>query len=158
MLLIGPLGTNFSDILIQIHTFSLKKIHFKMSSGKWRPFFSASMPSVWPCGNLSQWNVRPFVGETTGHQWILVIKTCSTASNINNGVIPTGLKLENYYFFTFTFSRPEVRKLLLFYVFTFSRPEVRKLLLFYVFTFSRPEVRKLLLFYVFTFSRPARLQ
>ena len=39
----------------------------------------------------------------------------------------TGLKLENYYFFTFTFSRPEVRKLLLFYVFTFSRPEVGKL-------------------------------
>ena len=66
----------------------------------------------------------------------------------------TGLKLENYSFFTFTFSRPEVRKLLLFYVFTFSRPEVRKLLLFYVFTYSRPEVRKLLLFYVFTFSRP----
>ena len=66
----------------------------------------------------------------------------------------TGLKLENYYFFTFTFSRPEVRKLLLFYVFTFSRPEVRKLFRIYVFTFSRPEVRKLLLFYVFTFSRP----
>ena len=66
----------------------------------------------------------------------------------------TGLKLENYYFFTFTFSRPEVRKLLLFYVFTFSRPEVRKLLLFYVFTFSRPEVRKLFRIYVFTFSRP----
>ena len=41
--------------------------------------------------------------------------------------IDTGLKLENYYFFTFTFSRPEVRKLLLFYVFTFSRPEVGKL-------------------------------
>ena len=69
--------------------------------------------------------------------------------------IITGLKLENYYFFTFTFSRPEVRKLLLFYVFTFSRPEVRKLFRIYVFTFSRPEVRKLLLFYVFTFSRPA---
>ena len=51
--------------------------------------------------------------------------------------------LENYYFFTFTFSRPEVRKLLLFYVFTFSRPEVRKLFRIYVFTFSRPEVGKL---------------
>ena len=63
----------------------------------------------------------------------------------------TDLKLENYYFFTFTFSRPEVGKLLLFYVFTFSRPEVRKLLLFYVFTFSRPEVRKLFRIYVFTF-------
>ena len=38
MLFIGPLGTNFSEILIEIRTFSLKKIHLKMSSGKWRPF------------------------------------------------------------------------------------------------------------------------
>ena len=38
ILLIGPLGTNFSEILIEIHTFSFKKIHFKISSGKWRPF------------------------------------------------------------------------------------------------------------------------
>ena len=29
---IGPLGRNFSKILIKIHTFSLKKIHLKMSS------------------------------------------------------------------------------------------------------------------------------
>ena len=35
---IGPSGTNFSEILIAIHTFSFKKIYFKMSSGKWRPF------------------------------------------------------------------------------------------------------------------------
>ena len=38
ILLIWPLGTNFSEISIDIQTFSLKKIHFKMSSGKWRPF------------------------------------------------------------------------------------------------------------------------
>ena len=38
ILLIGPLGTNFSEILIEIHTFSFKKMHFKMSSRKWRPF------------------------------------------------------------------------------------------------------------------------
>ena len=38
ILLIGPLGTNFSEILIKIVTFSYKKIHLKMSSGKWRPF------------------------------------------------------------------------------------------------------------------------
>ena len=37
ILLIGPLGTNFSGILIVIHTFSFKKMHWKMSSGKWRP-------------------------------------------------------------------------------------------------------------------------
>ena len=34
ILLIGPLGTNFSEILIEIHTFSFKKIYLKMSSGK----------------------------------------------------------------------------------------------------------------------------
>ena len=36
--LIGPLGTNFSEILIELQTFSLKKIHLKMSSAKCRPF------------------------------------------------------------------------------------------------------------------------
>ena len=43
ILLIGPLGTNFSEILIEIHTFSFKKLHLKTSSGIWRPFFAASM-------------------------------------------------------------------------------------------------------------------
>ena len=38
ILFIGPLGTNFSEILIGIHTFSFKKIHLKMSSAEWRPF------------------------------------------------------------------------------------------------------------------------
>ena len=37
ILLIGPLGTNFSEILSEIHSFSFKKMHLKMSSGKWRP-------------------------------------------------------------------------------------------------------------------------
>ena len=37
ILLIGPLGTNFSEIWIGIQIFSLKKIHLKLSSGKWRP-------------------------------------------------------------------------------------------------------------------------
>ena len=37
-LLIGALGTNFSEILTEIHTFSLKKMFLKMLSGKWQPF------------------------------------------------------------------------------------------------------------------------
>ena len=37
IVLIGTLGTNFNEILIKIDTFSFKKIHLKMSSGKWRP-------------------------------------------------------------------------------------------------------------------------
>ena len=38
ILLIGILQTNCNEILIKIHTFSSKKIYFKMSYGKWRPF------------------------------------------------------------------------------------------------------------------------
>ena len=38
ILLIGPLGTNFSEILIEIYTFSFKKRHLEMSPGKWQPF------------------------------------------------------------------------------------------------------------------------
>ena len=36
MLLIRPFGTFFSEILIEIHTFSFNKTHLKMSSGKCR--------------------------------------------------------------------------------------------------------------------------
>ena len=69
----------------------------------------------------------------------------------------TGLKLENYYFFTFTFSWPEVGKLFhiyFFFTFSFSWPEVGKLFHIYFFTFSQTEVGKLFRSYVFTFSRP----
>ena len=38
ILLIGPLRTNFSEMLIEIHTFSFEKIYLKKSSGKWLPF------------------------------------------------------------------------------------------------------------------------
>ena len=31
------LGINFSGTLIEVHTLSFKKMHLKMSSGKWRP-------------------------------------------------------------------------------------------------------------------------
>ena len=37
ILLIWPLGANFSEMLIEIHTFSFKKIHSKILSEKWRP-------------------------------------------------------------------------------------------------------------------------
>ena len=38
ILLIGPLGTNFSEILIEILIFLFKKVHLNVSSGKWWPF------------------------------------------------------------------------------------------------------------------------
>ena len=41
--LIGPLGTNTSEILSGIQTFSFKKIHLNMLSAKWHPLVSALM-------------------------------------------------------------------------------------------------------------------
>ena len=38
ILLIRTVGTNFSEILGEIHSFSFSKIHLKMSSAKWRLF------------------------------------------------------------------------------------------------------------------------
>ena len=38
ILLIRTLGTNFSEILGEIHSFSFSEMHLKMSSAKWRLF------------------------------------------------------------------------------------------------------------------------
>ena len=38
ILLVGTLGTNFGEILSEIHTFSFKKMHLNMSSAKKRHF------------------------------------------------------------------------------------------------------------------------
>ena len=43
ILLIQTFGTNFSEILSEIHTLSFKKMRLKMYSAKWRPFVSSSM-------------------------------------------------------------------------------------------------------------------
>ena len=37
-LLFGPPGAKFSEIVIEIHTFSINEMYLKMSSGKWQPF------------------------------------------------------------------------------------------------------------------------
>ena len=50
ILLIGPLGTNFSEVLNKIYTFSFKKMQLKMSSAKW-PLFRLGLNelrSSWP--------------------------------------------------------------------------------------------------------------
>ena len=61
ILLIGPLGTNFSEILIEILTFSFKKMHLKVSSTKRRPFclglnvLTLRQPAdIWPNG-MRKW-------------------------------------------------------------------------------------------------------
>ena len=53
--LTGPWGTNFSDILIGIQTFSFKKMHLKMSSAKWRPIcLGLNVLTADGCGVISE--------------------------------------------------------------------------------------------------------
>ena len=53
ILLIGPLGTNFSEILIKIYTFWFKRMNLKMSSGKW-------WPSCLCLNGLTPWPLRKY--------------------------------------------------------------------------------------------------
>ena len=53
ILLVGPLGTNFSEILISLYSF--KKMHMKMSSGNWQP----SCPSLNVLTITIIWSVNP---------------------------------------------------------------------------------------------------
>ena len=46
ILLIGPLGTNFSEILFTIEPFSFKKMHLKMSSSQAYKFYRSGSPLV----------------------------------------------------------------------------------------------------------------
>ena len=78
--LIGPLGTNFSEILIGIQTFSFTKMHLKMSSAKWRPFCLG-------LNELTAWCVGDFpsiiISLTTKPQFILCIRCFSQVWSIH---------------------------------------------------------------------------
>ena len=69
ILLIGPLAINVSEILIEIHTFSFRKMDFKMLSAKWRPFClgvnvlrNANFVITAPADYLAPNNVRSLAG------------------------------------------------------------------------------------------------
>ena len=49
ILLIGPSGTNFCEILIGVQIFSFKKMYWKMSDARWHPF-CLCLNVLTPCG------------------------------------------------------------------------------------------------------------
>ena len=65
ILLIGPLGTNFSEILFGIQTSSFKKMHLKMSSAKWSPFYLGLNVLVGLCQRTTIDLNRHSFGEST---------------------------------------------------------------------------------------------
>ena len=62
ILLIRTLGTNFSEILGEIHSFSFTKMHLKMSSAKWR-LFGLHLNELNGHGQILPWrdNVAPYI-------------------------------------------------------------------------------------------------
>ena len=70
ILLIGPLGTNFSEILTRVQIFSFKKMHLKMASAKWRPF----CPSL----NVSSYSGTALHSSNPHllHSWRSLISPC----------------------------------------------------------------------------------
>ena len=59
ILLIGTLGTNFTENLSELHTFSFTKMHLKTSSAKRRPFYLGLIMlnglKAQYCSSLSRW-------------------------------------------------------------------------------------------------------
>ena len=63
ILLIGPLGTNFSDFFIGIQTFSFKKILLKVSSAKRRPFcLGLNVLRIYQLSMSAMWRIYPEQG------------------------------------------------------------------------------------------------
>ena len=78
ILLMGPLGTNFNENLIEIHTFSFKKMHLKMSSAKRRllrpqcvkTIMNGCLPKKWVFTtdmHMSDYNVAPCKHAALSH-------------------------------------------------------------------------------------------
>ena len=81
--LIGPLWTNFSEILIEILTFSFKKMHLKVSSAKRRPFCLG-------LNVLTQWSLLTHICQKAYYSCNCVIITSGNGLSVSKlfGVKP----------------------------------------------------------------------
>ena len=70
ILLVGLLETNFSKIWIVSFSFPFKKMHLKISSGKWRPFCLSLNVLIFFC-RRAQGCIWPAV-SFVGHLWMIV--------------------------------------------------------------------------------------
>ena len=70
ILLIRPLGTNFSEISIKIQIFSFKKMRLKVSSAKWRPFcLGLNVLTGWSMQSVTNKNIQVMCSASWGICW-----------------------------------------------------------------------------------------
>ena len=86
ILLIGPLGTNFSEIVIEIQTFSFKKMHLKVLSAKLRPFCLGLNELM-----LKQATLNLMCMFIYTKLFSLLTSTAELTSNINSSKIVTSI-------------------------------------------------------------------
>ena len=90
LLSIGSLGTNFSEILIKIQNFLFTKMHMKISSAKWRPFFSGGGGGGWVKDityfhwRIFFWNYRLYDWDRLGLEplWVMM-QSCKVLKYIH---------------------------------------------------------------------------
>ena len=72
ILLIGPLGMNFSEILIEVNTFSLKKMHLKISSAK-RCLICLRLDVLINVEQITSFKIAYVISRLQPNDWISVI-------------------------------------------------------------------------------------
>ena len=92
MLLIGPLRTNFNEILIEIHTFLFTKIHLKMTCGNWRQFClglnmlsSMFLVTVWRPGSIA---IRRLTKEPLTRSSVMELDTHNARQAATSRLLP----------------------------------------------------------------------
>ena len=87
ILLIGPLGINFNEILIEINTFSFKKMYLKISSAKWRLFrlgLNVLRMSSHTKTHIGHWAIRSYWYKWSSHSvWRFSLKEASEHKILN---------------------------------------------------------------------------
>ena len=84
LLPIGPLGTNFSEILIKLQNFSYTKMHLNTPSAKWRPFFQEEMSLLLGTSGSSRGVCQGMEFSIRNHFLILQTKDLQALHTLRN--------------------------------------------------------------------------
>ena len=95
VLLIGPLGTNFSEIFIEIYTFSFKKMRLKMYSAKMAASF-AGLNVLYDSLTVLWWTIKTLLSVMFIVSFVLYLLISFNESNDNINWIPVSCVRTNF--------------------------------------------------------------
>ena len=95
LFIIGSLGTNFSEIGVKIQKFPIMKMHLKMSSAKWWPFFPGGDELIHHTSHISYLGFMLMPG-----MWVNIMKK----HNIKHALVIKQMYFESPHESPFSFS------------------------------------------------------